>query len=126
MSQLSKTKQVRQEMCRYHLDILAPSKAVVNNIPKHDIMCVLGDLNDIVGNNEFYCPQALSRHGMCMHNKNGTMLIDFAMVNNLVIGGSLFPHRDVHKWSCTSPGGAVRIQIGQPEVPLQYTKCESI
>ncbi|KAK2722298.1 hypothetical protein QYM36_002730 [Artemia franciscana] len=26
MSQLSKTKQVRQEMCRYHLDILALSK----------------------------------------------------------------------------------------------------
>ncbi|XP_065568786.1 uncharacterized protein LOC136032404 [Artemia franciscana] len=39
------------------------------------------------------------------------MLIDFEMANDLVIGGNLFPHRDVHKYSWTSPGGAVRNQI---------------
>ena len=86
-------------------------QAVVNNILKHDIMCVLGDLNVIVGNDESWCPQALSRHGVGVRNENGTMLINFAMANDLVIGGNLFPHRDVHKHSWTSPDCAVRNQI---------------
>ncbi|KAK2701608.1 hypothetical protein QYM36_019751 [Artemia franciscana] len=40
-------------------------QAVVNNIPEHDIMCVLGNLYNIVGNNESHCPQALGKHGLC-------------------------------------------------------------
>ncbi|XP_065565936.1 craniofacial development protein 2-like [Artemia franciscana] len=86
-------------------------QTVVNNIPKHDIMCILSDLNAIVGNYESYCPQAFGRHGLGVRNENGTMLINFAMANDLVIGGSLFPRRDVHKYSWTSPGRAVRNQI---------------
>ena len=74
-------------------------QAAVNNIPKHDSMCVLGDLNAIIGNDESYCPQTLGRHGMGVRKENGTMLINFAMANDLVIGGSIFPHRDVHKHS---------------------------
>ena len=75
---------------------------MVNIIPKDDIMCVLGDINAIVGNDESYCPKALSRHGMGVRNENRTMLIDFAMANDLVIGCSHFPLRDVHKYSWTS------------------------
>jgi len=48
---------------------------------------------------------------MAMRNENGTMVIDFAIANDLVIGGSLFLHRDVHKYTWTFLGVSVRNQI---------------
>ncbi|KAK2705237.1 hypothetical protein QYM36_017323 [Artemia franciscana] len=39
-------------------------QVMVNSILKHDIMCVLGDLNAVVGNDKSYCRQALGSHGM--------------------------------------------------------------
>ena len=61
-------------------------QSVVNSIPKQKITCILGDLNYVVGNEELYCLQGLSWHGMGMPNRNGTMIIDFTIANDLVIG----------------------------------------
>ena len=66
---------------------------VVNNISKYDILCVIGKLNAIVGNDESYCPHAHGSHSMGVRNEKRTILIDFAMANDLLIGGSLFPHK---------------------------------
>ena len=30
-------------------------------------------------------------------NKNGKLLTDFCTFNNMVIGGSIFQHKDIHK-----------------------------
>jgi hypothetical protein len=35
----------------------------------------------------------------------GELLVDFAAANDLIVGGSLFAHVDIHKYSWTSPDG---------------------
>ncbi|KAK2701824.1 hypothetical protein QYM36_019536 [Artemia franciscana] len=80
----------------YKEEFYQPLQSVVNSIPKHHITYILRDLNVVVGNDESYCPQALGRHSMVVRNKNGSKMIDFPIANDLVIGGSLFPHRGYH------------------------------
>jgi len=48
---------------------------------------------------------------MGMPNRNGTMIIDFPIANDLVIGRSLFHHRDVHECTWTSLDGSDINQI---------------
>ena len=85
--------------------------SVANDIPRHDMACFLGDFNAKVGNDRSFSPEVLGEHGLGQRNENGELLIDFALLNDLVIGGTLFSHRDVHKYSWISPDGHTRNQI---------------
>ncbi|KAK2705018.1 hypothetical protein QYM36_017163 [Artemia franciscana] len=86
-------------------------QAVTKDIPKHDVLCVVGDLNAKVGADRKYCPEVLGLHGLGQINKNGALLADFALSNDLVVGGTLFEHKNVHKYTWTSPDGSTRNQI---------------
>ena len=44
-------------------------------------------------------------------NENSDMLADFCTFNNTFIGGSVFPHRRVHKATCVSPDHRTGHQI---------------
>ncbi|XP_072169569.1 uncharacterized protein [Diadema setosum] len=44
-------------------------------------------------------------------NDNGERLLDFCATNDLVIGGTLFPHKNIHKLTWISPNGRDRNQI---------------
>ena len=57
----------------------------------------MGDLNAKVGSDNMYCDRAMGKHGYSTRNENGERLIDFCSMNNLVMGGTLFPHQDIHK-----------------------------
>ena len=75
------------------------------------MLCLLGDLNAKIGNDYTFCPEVFGKHGIGEQNDNGELLIDFALLHDLVIGGSLFPHPDIRKYSWTSPDGRIRNQI---------------
>ena len=48
----------------------------------------------------------------CGHmNDNGERLSDFCMENGLVLGGTLFPHKTIHKLTWMSPNGRDENQI---------------
>ena len=53
----------------------------------------------------------MGRHDLGDTNENGEMLPDFCAVNNLVIGGTLFPHRRHHKATWISPDHHTENQI---------------
>ena len=44
-------------------------------------------------------------------NENGEMLADFCAFNNMIIGGSVFPHRRIHKATWVSPDHRTENQI---------------
>jgi len=44
-------------------------------------------------------------------NDNGERLVEFCSMNNLVIDGTLFQHREIHKLTWSSPNGRVKNQI---------------
>ena len=79
---------------------------VLQSAHAHDLQVVIGDFNACVGNVRngfklFLGPYAVPGPT----NDNGQHLLDTCACNNLVIGGSLFPHRLIHKYTWTSSAG---------------------
>ncbi|XP_065576374.1 uncharacterized protein LOC136037582 [Artemia franciscana] len=85
--------------------------AVAKDIRSHDLICFAGDFNAKVGNDKSYCPEVLGSEGFGEINENGTLLVDFALTNDLIIGGTMFAHKTIHKYSWNSPDGRAHNQI---------------
>lgn len=84
---------------------------IFTRCPTTDIKIIIGDFNakvgisdnmkDSVGNH--------SLHDEC--NDNGTRLTDFASAAGLIIGGTFFPHKNIHKFTWKSPDNKTMNQI---------------
>ena len=80
---------------------------VVQSAHAHDLQVVIGDFNARVGNVRNGFELFLGPHAVPgPTNDNGQRLLDTCASNNLVIGGSLLPHRLIHKHTWTSSAGA--------------------
>ena len=86
-------------------------QAVVEGIQKHDLLIVMGDLNAKVGDNKVGFENVMGGHGIGVSNENGEKLLDFCGLNNLLVTGTIFPLKLVHKQTWTSPGGQTKNQI---------------
>ncbi len=47
----------------------------------------------------------MGSHGLGDKNDNGERLIEFCSLNNLVVTGTIFQHKKIHKATWTSTGG---------------------
>ena len=82
------------------------------NTPKHDILIIAGDMNAKVGRETDAFAPAIGKESVHVQsNDNGIRLASYANINNLIIGGTLFPHRDIHKISWISADGDTHNQI---------------
>ena len=71
----------------------------------------MGDFNaKIVSNNRGY-EEVMGTHGIGEMNENGEMFADLCSFNRLIIGGSVFPHRRIHKAKWVSPDHRTKNQI---------------
>ena len=81
-------------------------------IPRHDMLVLLGDLNAKVGREVQAFSPAIGSHSLHEEcNDNGVRLASMALQHGLVIGGTIFPHKAIHKGTWISPGGNVINQI---------------
>ena len=80
-------------------------QGVLLAVPKHDILLVMGDLNAKVGSDNIGFEHCIGKHGLGTRNDNGERFLDFCMENDLVIGGTIFKHKDIHKQTWNSPDG---------------------
>ena len=76
------------------------------------MLLFIGDLNAKVGAGNTDCDRTMGRHGCVVVNDNGERPIDFCLEKNRVIGGTIFPHRDIHKLTWKSPDGFTVNHIG--------------
>ena len=68
-------------------------QAEIEQVPMQDLIIIMGDLNAKVGADNSGSDRVMGRHGSGIINENGERLVEFCTTNNLVIGGTLFPHR---------------------------------
>jgi endonuclease/exonuclease/phosphatase family metal-dependent hydrolase len=84
---------------------------VIDGCNKNDIIIAMGDLNARVGNDNSGYERTMGTHGYGTQNDNGERLCEFSQQNGLVIAGTLFPHKDIHKITWISPDGNTRSQL---------------
>ena len=75
------------------------------------MLLVFRDLNANVGRENTGKELVMRKHGRGVRNNNGERLIELCEENNLVIGGTLFQHKEIHKWTWDSPDGQTNNQI---------------
>ena len=78
-----------------------------DELPRHDLKLLLGDFNAKVSSDRYGSEAVIG--GESLHsssNDNGTRLVDFCATNQLVIGGTIFQHKDIHKGTWRSPTGS--------------------
>ena len=72
-------------------------QAELEEIPRHNVSIVMGDMNAKVGGDNLGVERTMGRHGCGTMNYNGKRLVDFCADNSMVIGGTLFIHSTTHK-----------------------------
>ena len=72
---------------------------------------VLGDFNARVGSDNTNRERIMGKHGTGIMTDNGSRLCDICGENDLVIGGTLFQHKTIHKLTWRSPDGRTESQI---------------
>nr|KAG5707728.1 hypothetical protein BaRGS_003303 [Batillaria attramentaria] len=86
-------------------------QAVLDKAPKRDLKILMGDLNAKVGTDNTDRELIMGKHGTGTQNENGELFTEFCTTNDLVIGGTIFPHKTIHKTTWTSPDGRTVNQI---------------
>ena len=84
---------------------------VTSRFSGKDVMIVSGDLNAKVGADNRGHEEIMGSHGIGEDNDNGDRLMNFCNTNGLVIGGTIFPHKDIHKVTWISPDDKTENQI---------------
>ena len=69
----------------------------VDNRNKHDMLVITGDTNAKVGDRNVDFERVMGKHGLRIQNDNGERLCEMCDVNELVITGTLFPYKGIHK-----------------------------
>ena len=80
-------------------------KQVFNQIPKYHMKMLLGDFNAKVGRENIFKATIGQESLHQDSNDNGVRLVNFTTSQNLVVKSKMFPHRNIHKYTCTSPDG---------------------
>lgn len=94
----------------------------VERAPRHDVLFNMGDANAKVGQDDPGWERVIRRQRIGRMNENGKRLAEFCALNDLVIGGTLFKHRDIHKLTWTSPNGRDRNQIDHIIINGRYRR----
>ena len=84
---------------------------VRDNRNKHDLLIFTGEMNTKVGEENWDYDEVMGKHGLGQRNDNGERLCEFCDMNELVITGTLFPPKNIHKATWVSPNRITRNQI---------------
>ena len=98
-------------------------QASVDETPSHDVLLTMGDLNAKVGVDNQVKESTMGRQGLGDANDNGDRLITFCQENRLVIGGTIFEHKNIHKVTCCSPDGHTQNQIDRIIINNRWRGC---
>ena len=84
---------------------------------------IVGDWNAKVGARQEGASGIVGKHGLIRErNDNGDRFVSFCAWNNLTITSTMFPHKDVYKYTWTSPDGQYQNQIDHVAIRSQFKR----
>ncbi|CAI2734616.1 unnamed protein product [Schistosoma spindalis] len=86
-------------------------QSFIERCPRKDLTILMGDLNAKVGIDNTGYEDIMGLHGLGERNENGERFVNLCAFNELVIGGTIFPHKRIHKATWTSPDHKTENQI---------------
>ena len=84
---------------------------IIDKLPQKDVNVLMGDSNAKIGSCNKGYETVMGRQGLGIMNDNGGKFADLCALNSLVIGGSIFTHKRIHKATWVSPDGITENQI---------------
>ena len=83
----------------------------IDQVRRKDILIVMGDFNAKVGSDNVGFEEIMGKHGLGVRNENGELFAEMCATNGLMIGGTVFPHKRIHKATWVSPDQQTENQI---------------
>ncbi|PNF41471.1 hypothetical protein B7P43_G13302 [Cryptotermes secundus] len=84
---------------------------VFDKFPKYPTKILLGDFNAKVGREDIFKPTIGNESLHEISNDNGVRVVNFATSKNLTVKSTMFPHRNINKFTWASPDGKIHNQI---------------
>ena len=82
-----------------------------DHFPKYHMKILLGDFNAKMGRENIF-KQTFGNNSLHKNsNDNGVRIVNFATSNILVVKSTMFSHRNIHKYTWTSPDEKTHNQI---------------
>ncbi|PNF22162.1 hypothetical protein B7P43_G05764 [Cryptotermes secundus] len=82
-----------------------------DKFPKYPMKLLLGDFNAKAGREDIFKPTIGNESLHEISNDNGVRVVNFATSKNRNVKSTMFPHRNIHKFTWTSPDGKTHNQI---------------
>nr|KAG5714489.1 hypothetical protein BaRGS_006935 [Batillaria attramentaria] len=92
-------------------DFYQQLQTVIDRGGAKDMTILMGDFNAKIGSDNTGYEDTMGTHGLGQMNENGERFANFCALNQLVIGGSIFPHKRIHKATWRSPDHVTENQI---------------
>jgi exonuclease III len=73
------------------------NKVLREKTRKRDIVILIGDMNAKVGAENEGLEHIMGIHGLGNQNRNGELFVDLCAREDMVSGGTLFPHKNCHR-----------------------------
>ncbi|VDP20395.1 unnamed protein product [Schistosoma margrebowiei] len=97
-------------------------QSVIEKCPRKDLTILIGDLNAKVGIDNTGYEDIMGRHGQGQRKENGERFANLCAFNKLVIGGTIFPHRRIHKATWISPDHTTKNQIDHTGINKKFRR----
>ncbi|VDP74445.1 unnamed protein product [Schistosoma curassoni] len=86
-------------------------QSIVEKCPTKNLTILMGNFNAKVGTDNTGYEDIMGRHGLGERKENGERFANLCAFNKLVIGGTIFPHKRIHKTTWTSSDHSTQNQI---------------
>uniref|UniRef100_A0A183KY64 Endo/exonuclease/phosphatase domain-containing protein n=1 Tax=Schistosoma curassoni TaxID=6186 RepID=A0A183KY64_9TREM len=86
-------------------------QSVIEKCPRKDLTILMGGLNAKVGIDNTGYEDVMGQHELGERNRNGERFANLCAFNKLIIGGTIFPHKRIHKATWISPNHTTENQI---------------
>ncbi|RUS78799.1 hypothetical protein EGW08_013449 [Elysia chlorotica] len=96
------------------------AQTIIDKVPKRDMKILSGDFNTKVGIDNTNLEYIMGIHSTVEQNENGEFFTEFCSFNDLVIGGTLFPRKNIHKTTWISRDGKTENQIDHTPISRKW------